>query len=121
MTKAKLIDAAGIVLEEARKIPAATLAEAGITADEMTQFATTYDQLKGTANGKREAQIDHSSQTDRIAELFAEAADLKKNILDRLATQFQRKAPEFYQKYKDASMVIYRHSPKSTAKTEVKA
>lgn len=112
MKQAELIDAAGIVLEEAGKIPAATLAEEGITAEEMTRFAELHTLFKDVSDDKREAVIDRSADTDRIAELFAEAAALKKNTLDRLATQFQRKAPEFYQRYKDASTVIYSHSPK---------
>lgn len=114
MNQAQLIDAAGVVLEEAKKIPAEALEEEGITAEEMTQFADLYSQFKDTKNDKREAQIEHSGYTDRIADLFAEAADLKKNTLDRLATQFQRKAPEFYQKYKDASIVIHKRASKKT-------
>lgn len=121
MNQHDLGNAAAIVLEEATKIPAASLAEQGITAEEISEFTDVYNQFKGTTNGKREAVIEHSSQTDRIAELFAEAADLKKNTLDRLATQFERKAPEFYQKYKDAASVIYKRAAKSTTTPEVKS
>jgi len=52
--------------------------------------------------------------------LFAEAADLKKNTLDRLACQYQRKAPEFYQKYKAAATVIYKRSVKAPVAEQVK-
>lgn len=114
MNQATLGAAAGVVLEEAKNIPAEALAEEGITAEEMTQFADTYNQFKDTKNDKREAVIEHSGNTDRIADLFAEAASLKKNTLDRLATQFQRKAPEFYQKYKDAAIVIHKRAAKKT-------
>jgi len=52
--------------------------------------------------------------------LFAEAADLKKNTLDRLASQYQRKAPEFYQKYKVTATVIYKRSLKAPVAEQVK-
>jgi len=121
MKQAEIKTAAGIVLEEAAKLPATALTEEGITTEEMTEFAALYTELKDTTKGNREAVIERSSQTDRIAELFAQAASLKKNTLDRLATQFQLKAPEFYQKYKDASTIIHRRAPKSTLTPEVKA
>ena len=105
---------------EAGKIPAEALAEEGITAEEMTLLADAYNQFRDIVNSKREAVIERSGYTDRLAELFAEAASLKKNTLDRLATQFQRKAPEFYQKYKDAATVIHKRTAKKTTE-EVQA
>jgi hypothetical protein len=117
MNQQELMDAAAITLEEARKISAETLAEEGITAEELTEFTDLYNTFKNTASGKREAEIDRSGHTDRLAELFAEAADLKKNTLDRLATQFQRKAPEFYLKYKAAATIIHKRSAKKTETT----
>ena len=113
MNQNDLKNAAAVVLEEAGKIPAETLADEGITAEEMTQFAETFTKFSGSTNDKREAVIEHSGHTDRIAELFTEAADLKKNTLDRLASQFIRKAPEFYNKYKAASTVIHKHYTKA--------
>lgn len=120
MKQAEVMDAAAVVLEEAGKIPAGALAEEGITAEEMTQFAAVYNHLKDSTSGKREAVIERTGHTDRIAELFTEAADLKKNTLDRLATQFMRKAPEFYNKYKAAATVIHRHAAKAAAPAEGK-
>ena len=120
MKQAEVLDAAGVVLEEAGKVPAEALADEGITAEEMTQFAAVYNHLKGSTGGKREAVIERTGHTDRIADLFTEAADLKKNTLDRLATQFMRKAPEFYNKYKAAATVIHRHAAKAAAPAEGK-
>lgn len=114
MSQAELINAAGVVLEEVGKIPAGLLTEEGISAEEVIQFTEVYNEFKGSVGGKREAVIERSVHTYRIAELFTEAADLKKNTLDRLATQFIRKAPEFYNKYKAASTVIHKHSTKAT-------
>jgi len=120
MNQSELKNAAAVVLEEAAKMPAEALAEEGITAEEMTQFTEAYNAFKGSADDKREAVIDRSGYTDRIADLFAEAADLKKNTLDRLASQFIRKAPEFYNKYKAASTVIHKHGGKAAVAAEGK-
>ena len=113
----KVIDAATIVLEEAQKVPAEELAELGITADELAHFAAALAQLKPLTTGKREAVIETAGHTNRIAELFDQAADLKKNTLDRLATQFARKDSDFYNKYKAAASVIHRHGPKKPTST----
>jgi len=117
----EIIDAATTVLSEARKVPARALASEGITPDEITQFDTVLTQLKGYSNTRQTAGIDQKDVTRRIAELFVEATDIKKNTLDRLAPQFQRKAPEFFNKYKAASTVIYRHAAKKTDTTTPEA
>ena len=56
-----------------------------------------------------------------MAELFSQAENIKKNTLDRLAPQFERKAPEFYNKYKTAAHVIYRRAAKKTDTTTPEA
>ena len=113
MSQAQVLEAAAVVLEEAGKLPEGTLGEQGITQDEMTAFTTAYNSLKGATTGKREAVIERTNYTDRIATLFAQAADIKKHKLEPLALQFQRKAPEFYLKYKAAADVIrHRVTPK---------
>jgi len=115
-----LLKAAAIVIEEANKLTPEQLTEQGITVAEMTEFKAGYTELNAKNSDKRTAEIDRSGYTQQIADLFAEAGDLKKNVLDRLATQFQRKAPEFYHKYKAASIVIYKRKSKTTKTTEAK-
>jgi len=110
----EIIDAATTVLNEARKVPAADLTKEGISADEITRFDNVLTRLKGYSNTRHTAGIDQMDITRRIASLFAQAADIKKNTLDRLAPQFQRKAPEFFNKYKAAANVIYRRAAKKT-------
>ena len=116
-----LITAADIVLNEAQKIP--DLNNAGISPEELNEFNEALTRLKNSTSNRREAGIEQSGSTKRIAELFSRAEDIKKNTLDRLAPQFQRKAPEFYNKYKAAATVIYKHAAKKTDTTtpEVKA
>lgn len=112
------ITAADIVLNEAQKIP--ELGNAGISREELNEFNEALTRLKASTTNRREAGIEQSGSTKRIAELFAQAEDIKKNTLDRLAPQFQRKAPEFYNKYKTAANTIYRRGGKKND-TEAKA
>ena len=112
------ITAADIVLNEAQKIP--ELSNAGISREELNEFNEALTRLKASTTNRREAGIEQSGSTKRIAELFAQAEDIKKNTLDRLAPQFQRKAPEFYSKYKAAATAIYRRGGKKND-TEAKA
>jgi hypothetical protein len=118
MSLTDLIDACSIVLEEASKIAPEELTMEGITVAELTEFKSDYEQLKAGKSDTRSAIIERTGYTQQIADLFTEAADLKKNTLDRLSTQFQRKSPEFYQKYKAASMVIFKRSAKAAPVVE---
>ena len=121
MAQPDLIKAAAIVIEEADKIGLGALSNEGITPVEMDEFRTAYNQFKEISSDPREAIIDRSNYTQQLADLFDDASKLKKTTLDRLATQFKRKAPEFYAKYKAASMVIYRQTAKSSTETAAKA
>jgi hypothetical protein len=107
MTAEELISAAGIVLEEAKKVPAADLAKEGITADELKTFEDMVTYFKTVSNSPRESIIDRSGNTKRLAELFKESASLYKNTLDRLGHQFLRKDSTFYYKYRGARKVIH--------------
>jgi len=107
-------------LNEAQKIP--ELSNAGISPEELNEFSEVLTRLKDSTTNRREAGIEQSGSTKRIAELFSQGEDIKKNTLDRLAPQFQRKAPEFYNKYKTAANVIYRRGgKKKDTDTEAKA
>jgi len=119
MAQPDLIKAAAIVIEEADKIGPA-LAGEGISTIELNEFRTAYNKFKETSSEPREAIIDRTGYTQQLADLFSEASDLKKYTLDRLATQFKRKAPEFYAKYKAASMVIYKRNSKTPTTEEAK-
>jgi len=115
MTQPELMNAAAIVLEEAGKISPKELADEGISAEELTNFRSVYTQTKIAGTDTRGAIIDRSGHTQKLSELFGDASDLKKNTLDRLVSQFKRKSPEFYQKYKAAAMVNYRRRSRPAA------
>ncbi|HZK69719.1 MAG TPA: hypothetical protein VFC36_09035 [Paludibacter sp.] len=117
----EIINAATTVFNEARKVSSSELTNEGITPDEITRFDDVLTRLKGYSNTRHTAGIDQMDITRRIAKLFAQATDIKKNTLDRLAPQYQRKAPEFFNKYKAASNVLYRRATKKTDTTTTEA
>jgi hypothetical protein len=117
MSQAEIIAAASIVYEEAGKIPAAELAEVGVSADELKEFAGLNDYFKNIKSAPREAIIDRSGSTEKLRDLFKEAGKLVKDSLDRLATQFKRKDPDFYLKYRAARNIVY-SKPQKDKSTE---
>ena len=119
MTQSEIVAVAGIVLEEALKIPADDLANEGISAAEMSDYRQLISHFSSIKSSKREAVIDRSGTTEKINGLFKEASILIKDKLDRLAAQFKRKDPEFYLKYKAARVVQYRANRKKVAEEEV--
>lgn len=112
MSQSEIVAVAGGVLEEAKKIPAEKLTLEGITPEELKAYGELISFFKSIKTSNREAIIDRSGTTEKINELFKEASSLLKDKLDRLATQFKRKDPEFYLKYKAARIVLYRSAPK---------
>ena len=120
MSQADMLKAAAIVIEETGKITPEVLADEGITVADMSKFRDVYTRCMGASSDSRGAIIDRSGYTQKLSELFAEASSLKKNTLDRLVSQYKRKAPEFHQKYKAAAVVIYKRSSKAPEAPEVK-
>ena len=121
MTQSEVVAVAGIVLEEALKVPANDLAKEGISAAEMNDFKQLISHFKSIKSSNREAVIDRSGTTEKISILFKEASSLLNNKLDRLATQFKRKDPEFYLKYKAARSVQYRAAQKKVTEAATNA
>lgn len=104
-----------LILTEAQKLSADALAECGLTADEITAFADSITKYEGSTHGKEIATIDQTGATKQLAILFTEGKQIKSKSLDKLARQFERKAPEFYHKYKAASAITYRIYKKNDA------
>jgi hypothetical protein len=113
MVPGKIIAAANTTLEEAKKIPAEDLAKAGITAAELTEYEALVTYFKTVSAAPREAQVEVSAYTKRLAVLFAESRELFRDSLDKLARQFKKKAPSFYVLYRGARKTIHR-SPNDT-------
>jgi hypothetical protein len=111
----ELVTAAAIVLEEAAKLTPEVLTERGISAAELTSMNEAYTKYRKANDEPREAVIDRSGHTQKLTDLFDEAAELKKSTLDRLIAQFKRKSPDFYEKYQAAANVLYRHYSKTNS------
>lgn len=112
MNQSEVVAVAGIVLEEALRVPAADLANEGISVPELNAYEVLISRFKNIKSAKREAIIDRSGTTEKLTELFKEASSLLTEKLDRLAVQFKRKDPDFYLKYKAARSVQTRSSQK---------
>ena len=119
MTQTELIHAAKVVIDEANKIAPEVLAEEGISVAEMTAFKALHTEFNTVSSAPRKAIIVRKGSTTSLAELFAEAHDLKKNTLDPLSIVFQRKAPQFYDAYKAASIIINRKGTPTPENPEV--
>jgi hypothetical protein len=107
-----ILNAAQIVLNNAKQVPAAELAEAGISAEELTEFAELIAQVSAMVPDNAVTEVEKTAIGERIRELFAELADIKANHLNRLSKQFIRKDPDFYYRYKTTMVVQYPSSKK---------
>jgi hypothetical protein len=110
MRKQDIIATSTLIIEEMNKIAANELATFGISANESAELKKLHENLKQNVQAPQQAIIDRSNHTENLAKLFEEAAAIKRNILDRLVSQFKKKAPDFYQKYISASNVIYKRT-----------
>jgi hypothetical protein len=117
-SQSELVNMAGIVLLEAKKLAPADLAHEGITAEELVEFETLIDYLKDNKSANREAVIDRSGVTAEINGFFKEGGALVSNKLDRLAVQFKRKSTGFYLKYKAARAMGSRRAPRKNNEDE---
>jgi hypothetical protein len=106
MSDAKLLNNTGIIVSLMKNIPAEAYTEVGIIPEDLQQLEELYDKFKEVQPAPREAIIDRKGYTARLGELFDEAHDIVKNSLDKLASQYKRKDPEFYQIYKSARQII---------------
>lgn len=118
LSQDRILLIAEVVLNNANKVPAAELAEAGISAEELTEFAALISKLKTMVPGKAVADVEKTAIGQRIRDLFAELSDIKANHLNRLSKQYIRKDPDFYYRYKSTMVVRYPSSKKTDTTTK---
>lgn len=120
MATADLLTVAGVVLEEAQRMPAEALTAVGFSFEDLAIVQSLIAELKEVKTGPKEAIIDRAGITETLRVLFAESRGIVKNTLDKLAPQYKRKAPEFYRRYKAARGTRYkgRNAPKPETVTE---
>ncbi|MFN8254491.1 MAG: hypothetical protein U0W24_02300 [Bacteroidales bacterium] len=110
--KQDIIAAGSLLIEETDKLTVEELTELGISTNDLNELKDLFKKVKQVNQAPQHAIIEKSGYTTKLGQLINEAWLLKKNVLDKLATQFKRKDPGFYYKYQSCSMVI----PKKTNK-----
>jgi len=100
----QLTSMASVMLEQARLLTEDVFAEEGITIADIDALETILNAVKASKLLPRAAIIDRLGHTDSLSSLLAKAQAIIV-ILDRLATQYKRKDPTFYLKYKTARTV----------------
>lgn len=109
-----LVKACKAVLVEVRKLPESELTALGLSQRDVTVFDTATNNLDSKKDTRKGAVIDQKSDNNVILQLFEKAHYVKTEILDNLAPQFEWKHPVFFKKYKDASVVHYKHYAKKS-------
>jgi hypothetical protein len=99
-SQVNLIAAAGLTLDEARRIPVEKLADCGISQEHLDEFAQLTDAFNLKYIAPRIAVIDHSAITRQLDEMINRATDIKMNCLDELVHQFKHKDENFYRLYR---------------------
>ena len=94
-----LITTANSTLDLAQSIDPVELAHYGIGASEITAFQAAITAFTNAKSHPREATIEHAGHTEKIATLQISSQKIVET-LDKLSTQFKRKAPEYYAIYK---------------------
>ena len=98
MRYSDLITTASSLLELAGEIEPEDLAHYGISADDVARFEIALQAFDGLKTSPKEATIEHSGYTDAIATIQADS-QLILDMLDKLAVQFRRKDPVYYDIY----------------------
>jgi hypothetical protein len=104
-----LITTANSILDLAQSIDPIELAHYGIGAGELTAFQSAITAFTNAKSNPREATIEHAGHTEKIVQLQLSSHKIIE-MLDKLSTQFKRKAPEYYAIYKAS-----RNNPGSTS------
>lgn len=98
MRYSDLITTASSLLELAGDVEPEELAHYGIGADEVAQFGIVLKAFDNLKTSPKEATIEHSGYTETVASIQADS-QLILDMLDKLAVQFRRKDPAYYDIY----------------------
>lgn len=94
------------IISEATKHQAELVDGYGLTAEQITDLQTDYDQFMELSGQPREYQIKSAVATQSIDELLSQASALLTDQLDNLMKIFKRRDPNFYAGYQKARMVV---------------
>ncbi|NJO91618.1 MAG: hypothetical protein HC831_23635 [Chloroflexia bacterium] len=90
----------------------------GISAEELAECVRLQEIVRLEGQAPKHAIIESAGYTEQLNLKTNEAYKLKKETLDKLATQFKRKDPDFYRLYDAASSISLRHSTRKNGSDE---
>ncbi len=116
--KKDIVSVSTLITGEAGKLTTEELTALGISAEDLAECVRLQEvvRLKGLA--PKHAIIEGAGYTEQLATKTNDAYKLKKETLDKLATQFKRKAPEFYHLYDAVSSMSLRHASRKNGNEE---
>ena len=94
----EFITTANLISTLTKEIPTDELALHGISGSELNNYETALARFAEVKTSPQQAIIEHSKHTDTITKTQANSQELLKT-LDKLASQFKRKAPAYYDIY----------------------
>lgn len=110
------------VLSRCRDIHAAAvehagdLADYGITAAKLTALKKKVDAFEGSMNKPRQHVAESAAATVTLAERFKDADEVLNKCLDKLVFQFKDSAPDFFNEYQSARIVVDLRGGRSVSK-----
>jgi len=117
MNPVDLITNAKIILDIAKTIAPDELLHVGLSEANLLEFENSFVTFSEIKSSSREAVIERAEHTSTLASLFGQANDLLTNIIDRLALQYRRTAPDYYAKIKASRNVVVTVSHKTKENT----
>jgi len=84
----------------------ADLADYGVTADQITDMKSSFDNFLELNGQPRQFRISSVMATGTIEDLFNQSRDLLNNKLDKVMTRFKNTNPTFYKGYLAARVVV---------------
>lgn len=89
----------------------AALADNGVTAAKLTAFKKKIEAFETVQPKPRTRVNQGSAATQRLEILFRQAGTVLRKRLDKLMAQFKESAPEFWEEYQGARVVVDIHAP----------
>lgn len=83
----------------------ANLAEYGISAEAITQYASKVEEYKKISTAPRNSKVEKSTATSQLEELFQKCDDILLNHIDVLVLQFKKAASQLYNDYNNARII----------------
>ena len=108
------------ILTEAVEV-AEALGKYGVTAAKLTALRKRIETYRKAQTKPRESQTDSKAATKALPKLIDQADSILSSQLDKLVVQFKETAPDFYNKYTAARLIVGRAGGRSATEVKVVA